>query len=256
MFVCLQVPSLSIPPKWLKTFGHIFSHPASHQDLAQKTLTVTRAMPVLLTEVIITALSNEAYHVASSRGSSLWTWLSNESLILRQGDIYTFSPELLPTNSHAAEFRGRYHYRLEMAEPVLQGYARTGHTRFYVTFTDKPSKDLFSEDEIDFESEEYSGSNPDGIEIDESFLASSVLHTNQTPPPSHRQPIPLLINGREYPIGDLGEPSAAHTGFQFQVEPLSEPTSASKDDYTLYLCTSDLNRLGVLDGDWVRFYNI
>jgi hypothetical protein len=73
--------------------------------------------------------------------ASLETWLSNEYIILRQGTIYAFDSEILPTNGRVtAESPASYHYRLDMTEPVLQGYARVGHTRFYVILVDNANE--------------------------------------------------------------------------------------------------------------------
>jgi peroxin-6 len=212
---------------------------------------VTRAQPVLLTEIIVTALSCNAYKVASSHGSPIETWLSKESLILRQGAVHTFGFDLLPTNGHGSSgLRRFYQYRLDMTEPVLQGYARKGSTRFYVTSADTSNEDPSPEDEIEFESGEESGSDPDCIEIDESFLASSVLHSRQNPPPS--SPHETVPNCLRHTNGESEEPTTSHLDSQFRTEALPEPTSTPEDDFTLYLRTSDLGRVGVLNGDWVR----
>jgi hypothetical protein len=67
--VYLQVASLSaIHPNGLKHFVIYFRTPVTIKFQPQITHTVSRTLPVLLTEVIVTALSNEAYRVASSRG--------------------------------------------------------------------------------------------------------------------------------------------------------------------------------------------
>jgi peroxin-6 len=254
--VYLQVASLSVPPKWLETFRHIFPHPAHQQIPPQITHTATRTMPVLLTEIIVTALSNEAYRVASSRGSPLETWLSNESIILRQGAIYAFDSELLPTHGRVtADLRTTYRYRLDMTEPVLQGYSRIGHTRFYVILVDQTNEDLSLEDEIDFGWGEQSGSDPDGIEIDESFLARSVLHPRQNLPSSRMDSTCLFANGHQHSNDELEETSTSHTDSQLRVELTPEPTSMPQDDCTLFLRTSDLGKIGILDGDWASLIN-
>jgi peroxin-6 len=254
--VYLQVASLSVPPKWLETFRHIFPHSVPQQIPPQITHTATRTMPVLLTEIIVSALSDEAYHVASSRDSPLETWLSNESIILRQGTIYAFDSEFLPTNGRVtADLRRTYRYRLDMTEPVLQGYSRIGHTRFYVILVVQANDDLSLEDEMDLGWGEQSGSDPGGIEIDESFLASSVLHPRQNLPSNRKDSTCLFTNGHQYLNGELEETSTSHTDSQLRVELTPEPTSMPQDDYTLFLRTSDLGKIGVLDGDWASLIN-
>jgi peroxin-6 len=249
-FMYIQVAEFSIPPKWLQTFGHIFSHSTFHQGLPEKTLNVTGVQPVLVTGIIVTALSREAYVAASSYNSSIETWLSDESLILRQGAVHTFGSDLLPTNGHGASGSRRfYRYRLDMLEPVLQGYALKGSTRFYITFAD--SSNEYSSPEDDSEAGDESGSDPDGIEIDECFLASSILHSTQNMTPL--SPRETVTNRLRDTNVEPGEPTTSHAEFRFRTEPLPVPRSASQDDCTLYLRTSDLGRIGILNGDWVRF---
>lgn len=243
---------------WLETFRHIFPHSAHHQIPLQITHTLSRTIPVLLTEVIVTALSSEAYQVASSRGLPLETRLSSDSIILRQGTIYTFDSEILPTNGRVTtESRRTYCYRLDMMEPVLQGYARIEHTRFYLVLVDQANVHLSLEDEQGLESGGQSGSNPDGIEIDESFLGSSVLHSRQSPPSNGNDAICLSINDHQYP-NDRLEASTCHSNSQLRVELTPELPFMPRDDYTLCLRTFDLGKIGVLDGDWaslIKFHN-
>jgi peroxin-6 len=246
-FAFAQVTELSIPPEWLHTYGHIFPCPTFHHGIHEKTINVTRAQPVRITEVIVTALSCDAYDVASSNGSPLETWLSDDSLILRQGEVHTFSSDMLPTNGHGSSgLRRCYRFRLDMVGPVLQGYAQKGLTRFYVALAGT-SKEPSSGDEKGLES----GSDPEVIEIDESFLASSVLHPSQNPP--HSSPHETVPNGlprtNDKPEGLL----QSHTDSRLRAEPLPYPASKAQDNRTLYIRTSDLGRVGVLNGDWVRF---
>lgn len=210
---------------------------------------MTSVQPVLIAEVVVTALSLDAYNIASSPGSPIEAWLSDQPLILRQGDVHTFGANLRPTNGHGISWsRKTYQFRLDMIEPVLQGYARKGSTRFYVTLADTES---LSFDEFEFQSGDESGSDPDGIEIDECFLASSVLHARQNP--SHPMPPKTVSKSLQYANAVLNEPTMPHIDSSFRIEPLQEPTFTLQDDCTLYIRTSDLGRVGVLNGDWVRF---
>ncbi|KIM80937.1 hypothetical protein PILCRDRAFT_72673 [Piloderma croceum F 1598] len=239
-----EVAEFSVPPKWLQTFGHIFSHSTFHQGPPEKTLNVTAVQPVLITGIIVTALSRDAYVAASSHNSPIETWLSDESLILRQGAVHTFGSDLLLTNGHGASGLRRFcQYRLDMLEPVLQGYAHKGSTRFYITFADSSSEYLSPEDDIEA-GDEYE-SDPDGIEIDECFLASSILHSGQNMTPRE-----IVTDRLQDSNVEPGEPTTSHVEFRFRTEPLPVPTSASQDDCTLYLRTSDLGRIGILNGDW------
>src|SRR5262249_3244518 len=102
-------------------------------------------------------------------------------------------------------------YRIDMLEPVLQGYAKAGTTRFCVLSPTESPQVVEDKDDL--------------IEIDEDFLANSVLQ------PTLR---PSSID--------------ASSEVSFQVRELIEPVS--EDDSLCYVRTSDLGRIGLLDGDW------
>ena len=208
---------------------------------------MTAVQPILLTEIIVTALSRDAYHVARGRDSPLENWFSDDHPILRHGSIHTFSSNLLPLNGHDSARCKLLQYRLDMLDPVLQGYAQKGGTRFVVTLGE------FDTDGDAFESgpdaEEDSESDKDGIEIDEGFLANSIqpsIFSSPTP----AAPV-LYDNGSTNIAASPTESSIPSLPSGFRTEPLSELVSPLWDDCTLYLRTADLSRVGVLNGDWV-----
>jgi peroxin-6 len=233
----VQTPELSIPPQWLNAYDHIFS-----QRPIPASLAVVAIQPVLLTEVIVTALSTDSYRAAWSHELLLESWLSKDSPILRQGAIHSFNADLLPTNgrnSHGKQF----HYRIEMVEPVLQGYARLGETKFVVTLPetgpDLPARGCTElGGELDCQ---------DVFEINENFLASSVLTSSSTPSSF------ALCGTLPSPHGHSNEISVAdsHLESVFRVVPLTEGILPVGDDCTLYLRTSDLGKVGALNCDWV-----
>ncbi|KAE9389752.1 AAA-domain-containing protein [Gymnopus androsaceus JB14] len=183
-----------VPELWLAQHKHIFS--SSH-------VLVTPTSPILLTQVYATALSPAAYDAAMAHDSFLERLFCDKKRILRQGSVY--SADL----AHA-----RLEFRIDVLEPVLQGFAEINNTAFIVTC-------LEEEDE----SETLSLSSDDeSVEIDQEFLANSVAD-------------PLQKRLEE-------------DDMVFQTRSLSRPASA-QDDHTLYLRTADLGRLGVLSGDWV-----
>ncbi|KAH9977248.1 P-loop containing nucleoside triphosphate hydrolase protein [Lactifluus volemus] len=103
-------------------------------------------------------------------------------------------------------------YKLIMTEPVLQGFAIS----------------LAPDDaQVELDADE-------DLEIGESFLASSLL-----PQPS--------------PFSQQGDSTIRMSQFaqEFTAKPLSLPTFSEFDDYTMYVRTVDLPKIGVLDGDWV-----
>jgi peroxin-6 len=136
-----------------------------------------------------------------------------------------------------------------MLEPVLQGYAQKGETRFIVTAGDL-STDGKTQNHSELDIEEESESDREGIEIDEGFLASSIL------PPMFDSPTPASLvssvsRGNGHTNVDDSPTESSTSPSSFRPEPLSEPVSVLWDDCTLYLRTADLGRIGVLNGDWV-----
>ncbi|KAJ7582447.1 AAA-domain-containing protein [Mycena floridula] len=177
---------------------------------------IREVQPVQLIRVFVTALSDESYRVASTSPATIESWLSGDHVILRQGSVLTFTSDLLPLNGHGSPSRS-LQYRIDMLEPVLQGSAAVGITRFHVTSGQQT-----------FEEEEQVDTDSENIEIDEVFMANSVANFRPAANQEH----------------------APKAEAYFQVEPLGEPFSPSAEDYTLYVRIADLGRIGILDGDW------
>ncbi|KAJ4488270.1 AAA-domain-containing protein [Lentinula aciculospora] len=205
-----------IPHDWLRNHKHIFA-------LAQDVL-VTRTVPIPLTEVYVSALSPAAYDAAITKNALLENLLCDKKRILRQGSVYGI-------NSDASPPKHRLEFRLDMLEPVLQGYAQAGSTTFIVT----SSTDTGDEDE---ETDTLGMSSDDeSVEIDQDFLANSVVY------PSYNLISPSLSSQLDGP--------RTENDLLFKAHPLVFPVSILHDDHTLYLRTADLGRLGVLNGDWI-----
>ncbi|KAJ7632326.1 AAA-domain-containing protein [Roridomyces roridus] len=189
-----ETEELAIPPAWLATYSRVFS-------LSAATVTLKALEPIPLTEIIITALSPEAYDVGPG---ALENWLCSDRRILRQGDVCTFT---LVVNGSGVNSNGiLFQYRLDMLDPVMQGYAVKGQTKFILTLDIPPPNDASD-----------SGSETDPFEIDEQFLAPAVSQTDES----------------------------------LALQCIASARSRPYDDCTLYLRTTDLGRVGGLNGDWV-----
>ena len=179
---------------------------------------------------MLNALSEEAYHAMRTHDAMLERWLVSDSPILRQGDVHVLTAEEVDTPAQR--------YRVEMIEPVQQGCVDFGKTQLILTFVDHalPSAEVThgAEPTLDRSTE----SDSDVIEIDERFFASSVL----SPQPDRHRGLDLTH--------DI-EDSSTVQGVGFLATPLSSSVS-DDDDCTLYLRTSELNKVGVLNGDWVK----
>jgi len=211
--------ALEIPLAWSSTYQQTFSG----IDILLKAVT-----PTALTVVIATALSSEAYFQACANHFALGEWLSIERRILRQGDVLSVPKK--DSKLVGAALR----YRLDMLEPVLQGHVEDGMTKVIVALSQTDS--LIHDPSMDTEGEQ------DAIEIDESFLGSSIsnlsldLHTCSTQN-SLLDPYKNEAMERSYP------------GFSYKS--MHSPFKLVEDHYTLFFRTSDLGKIGILNGDWV-----
>ncbi|KAL6309205.1 AAA-domain-containing protein [Sparassis latifolia] len=172
-------------------------------------------------------------------------------MILRQGAICELVTEELGLSGRSA-----CAYQLAMTAPVLQGYAKKGVTRFYISARQlggSMSNGQFSESpEVRSESD-WNDLQKDGVEIDEDFLAGSVLHSMPGLSPRSNEGSPQPSSSRnsvehDHPYGEklhITMPEWTCT-----VEPLVQPVSPQWDDCTVYVRTSDLSRIAVLNGDW------
>ena len=116
-----------------------------------------------------------------------------------------------------------------MLEPTLQGYVESGTTKVILALskTDSTIQDSI----VDAEGEQ------DTIEIDESFLGSSISNFSLD---FHTRSIDTYKN-EAFEGSSLG----------FSYESLLSPLGFVEDHYTLFFRTSDLGKIGILNGDWV-----
>ncbi|KAI0710443.1 AAA-domain-containing protein [Cerioporus squamosus] len=242
-----NIESFSVPRSWQAEYPHIFPTGQSGFASAEPTHSITAVRPVVLSEVIFSALSDDAYAAASSDPSMLEEWLLDGNVILREGATYTHTRE------------GPLTYKLIMASPVQQGIAQRGSTKLFVSAHPNsgqdgeiPEVDAIPDmvvDEADSDREPEQGD----FEIGEDFLAGSVLRSF-----SHSASSPSvdghLTNGDLASISESGS-SAGHRHLSdmewtCRAHPLQTRVSSLEDECAVYVRTSELSRIGVLDGDW------
>ncbi|KAF9268256.1 AAA-domain-containing protein [Marasmius fiardii PR-910] len=220
-----QTESLAIPGRWVSSFRNIFS---------SGSVVVCPTEPVPLTEIVISALSSEAYEASVSHQDIVQRSLSGSCRILRQGEIRTV--DLAVVNGTGSSQSKLLQFRLDMVEPVIQGFIEHGKSKIIVipSFEDQDSEVRSEMDETD------SNSDSEGVEIDEDFLGNSVSQFTFHP-----------ISPSPEKSTQLGAGHTATNGeFTLEAKPLPLPISAVQDDHTLYLRTADLSRVGLLNGDW------
>ena len=187
-------------------------------------LSVVQLIP--LQEIFVQALSSTAYSRAKTNVSSFEDWLCHGQRILRQDSIYVW-------DTRDGLDPGSLTYKLIMTEPVLQGYAQKAQTLFTLlpptegSHTINGNQMLSSSSVLDDDDDE-------SLEIGESFLASSLISQPASYPQQH----------------DSSTIRISHLAHEFVANPLPGP-SLNLDEYTMYVRTVDLSKVGVLDGDWV-----
>ncbi|KAK0502993.1 AAA-domain-containing protein [Armillaria luteobubalina] len=176
--------------------------------------------------------------MAQTHQAQLEAWFSQGQRALRQGTVYTCSTNSLGrVNGYIDHETKPLKYRLDMLEPVLQGYANKGHTSFVICpLMDGNLDSSASESEESSESER--------IEIGEDFLANSAGLSFDFPSDSEIE-FDDNLNNAQCNGQHQSSPASA-----FRVQPLLESIGERLDDYTLYIRTSDLGRVGVLNGEW------
>ena len=161
---------------------------------------------------------------------SFENWLCQGRQILRQDSKYTLNAQDDPA--------GLLTYKLIMTEPVLQGYAQKLQTLFTLLPPAEESPTTNGHQVSPSPSLPDDALVDEDLEIGESFLASSLL-PQSSPYPQEGDPPTIPMS------------QFAH---EFTAKPLSLPAFSELDDYTMYVRTVDLSKVGMLDGDWVSAY--
>ena len=172
---------------------------------------------ITLSSIILVAVSEEAY-LAAARTPNLLRQLLQDGRVLRQGDICQTDGSLL--------------YELWSLEPVSQGCALAGQTEIVVLSSSHPMS--LPRDDVNNEH--------DFIEINEEFLASSVISS----PHEHFEQGNGLSASNTVCVGRAEVPA-----YPFTTRDLTTPEDLLEDDFSLYIRTSDLGKIGILSHDWV-----
>ncbi|KAI6038954.1 AAA-domain-containing protein [Pisolithus marmoratus] len=219
-----KVSTLAIPPSWFFKHPDIFRLPQMHAGAPTGVCVgVTKADHQPLQEVVLSATTHEAFTLASSQGSALENWLFEQcTTIIRDGADISLPLSAFSASDSSLDEPSVHSYHVYLTLPGRQGIAKRGFTRVTV---------IAPRTEPVVESNSLSGvqdSWQENLEISESFLVSSTL---SAPPTTFR--------GVDSP------------GVNFCVKPLPSPVDPQLDDISIYIRTSDLRLLGVLNGDWV-----
>ena len=229
----------------------MFGLPRPANEPSLPSLLISLARPIALSSIILVSLDQASLEYATGQGrtAAFERRLEQEVGVIREGDLVCLI--------------GAGKWKVAMAEPVLQGVAQTGLTRFLVL---PPADHDDDEDEGELANGTAHGkeeeSSDDDIEIDEVFLARSVLlptTARRSEPRSPLSPLPLPNGHSAFPLAARPPTTTTVAGISAtRVEHpvpsallLPRPRDDEDDEARLYLRTSDLGRFGLCSGDWV-----
>jgi len=167
-----------------------------------------------LSSIVLVAVSEEAY-LAAAQTPNLLGQLLQDGRVLRQGDSFQTDYSFV--------------YTLWSLEPVSQGRALAGRTEIIVLSPSHPI--VFNRNDVNVTND------TDFIEIDEGFLAAS-SETWQ----GKGQP----LSSNTACVGRSEAPA-----YEFSFRDLDTPEDLQDDNFSLYLRTPDLGKIGILSHDWV-----
>ncbi|TKA54821.1 hypothetical protein B0A53_02630 [Rhodotorula sp. CCFEE 5036] len=227
----------------------------------------TSSTPIALSSVILIALDADSYAKAQSAGSDLDERLARPDRDLVRHGAVVHVPGL-----------GRW--KVAMTEPVMQGEIVRKQTRLLVLpptrnadsgsaeaadGTSTSASDTLADDE-DEDDEPSGDSSQDAFadfDLDEAFLASSVLLPRKAHATPLTSPLPAHLDTHKMASFPMLEPSrtlyeemghlvgAAPLDFAISSELLTpEPDADEDDNWRAFVSTQDLGRLGLFSGDW------
>lgn len=234
-----KVSEIAIPPAWLVSYPTIFQPLQLGLDGSFKSVILSTVENPTLTEVVLTAKHESAYLAASIHGEVFENWFYGSHVIIRNGeDVFvpssTFStcePSIQPPSS-------LFGYTVSLALPHKQGIAQRGSTRFIVTSSDQLG-------EVTNKAENRVRNV--NLEINESFLISALLSSPESSSQANGNGQDLAVLSCVWFTSDV----VTLLGAMFSAKGLQSPIDADLDHFTIYIRTSNLRPLGVLNGDWV-----
>ncbi|EGU11434.1 hypothetical protein RTG_02592 [Rhodotorula toruloides ATCC 204091] len=240
---------LLLPTRLVQAHPAVFTRRSSSSPTSASppSLSLTIAQTVPLSSAIFLSLDSASYTNASDKSGRLETLLAGKDAdLVREGDV--------------VDLPGVGRWKVAVTEPVLQGVFVKGQTRLLVL---PPADGGAQEDEADARlADGTDASEEDDLldfDIDDSFLASTVLPSRRSHATPFTSPLPSSAqNGKSFPL--VAPPPTTHSGTPISALPLSFPVpaesltptpDADEDDLPHALAsTADLGRLGLFSGDW------
>ncbi|GJJ12495.1 hypothetical protein Clacol_006737 [Clathrus columnatus] len=242
------VTGIALPEQWLSEYPYLFPHTclASH---ASTTHTIVAVQPLGLSEVIITPLSqDEAFR---ENITEIFAPFSSSLRLVRCGSILSTPSSASSPISDSPLNDLPYGFRILSTQPVLQGYMDLSYTRL-ILLQGNSTRDteLSGNGSASYEtSESSSGSESEGLEIGQNFLANEITnisHTNGSDSTS-------FVLGRPQKLKLLGR-SPITVPVRYLTRQINETERYNNIDgeSSLFLSELLLSQVGVFEGDWVR----
>ncbi|GAA5903296.1 AAA family ATPase peroxin 6 [Sporobolomyces salmoneus] len=257
--------TLLIPRALTLTQRRVFGpHSSSSSSSSPPSLLLSLARPVPLTSLVLFAPDSPSYTYASDQQDAFISQLESGEIIRERGSLKLKEGK----------------WKVAMAEPVLQGVVVKGQTRVIVLpppgqGDDENENDSSStktlEDRLRISKVEENDSQDDeeeDFEIDESFLANSILTSGSHSTRFGQTPLtsPLSTSSKQrqfFPLDGLTSSTVTLNQQRSRLVPLAldhpipselltpVPDQEEDDVPRAYLSTNDLGRIGLFSGDWV-----
>ena len=258
-----------MPRSLLEAHSAVFNRisSCSPTPTSRPSLGISRSTPLALSSVILIALDADSYANAQSAGSDLDERLARPDCdLVRQGAVVHVS--------------GLGRWKVAMTEPVMQGEIVRKQTRLLVLpptrnaeagsaeaadGTSTSASDALADDE-DVDDEPSGDSSQDAFadfDLDEAFLASSVLLPRKAHATPLTSPLPAHLETHKmasFPMLESSRTLYEETGHLLGAAPLDfaipaelltpEPDADEDDNWRAFVSTQDLGRWGLFSGDW------
>ncbi|TFY65845.1 hypothetical protein EVG20_g5243 [Dentipellis fragilis] len=218
----LKVDGLLLSEEWKERLRQPSSLTTDACD--QVTCTVSVACVVRARDIVLQSLSEDSFGLARIQRSAIEDSFCLGRKIFRQGSFYNPDGGIL-SESSGPHRRG---YKIILMDPQIQGYAEKGYTRFTLLHA---TPDMANG--VEGNNATLSDSITEDLEISEEFFAGSLA-----PQIAARPPVcgPIIS---PFPVA-----------LPFLAVPLRGQAHQDLSECTVYIATSDLTKLRLLNFDW------
>ncbi|THH06073.1 hypothetical protein EW145_g4336 [Phellinidium pouzarii] len=234
-----------------KEYINMFSS-NSNADHRTYSCSVTALSPIQLTDVTLIASNVQAFLTSREEREKMERWLCMEDRIIRSGDFLYGRLTGESFEDCYNQFEPSCSFEIGMSEPVLQGYAVLGRTRFLVTAVYPTLQDLLPSATVSLNGSTLSpNSDDEEFTIDENFLAWSSLHDIGLELSAFPMHTSQDSEGLQPTTRPDGRDSVSIPLMFFPKPLLHHPNHVVNESCAMFVHTKDLGKIGIFSGDWV-----